>query len=254
METKKIIVYHIIDKLSVPKIRLPKTDKVYEIQTMYETVMKIKDIVTNKEYKDEEYKLFTYELHSVDIEGVEEKAIYCDGTIEDLKESVVYMIKLNREKERELKKASILETKETELSQVIFNDNLDRVMSSLIPDKKFNIEDSNNLYDYIKGYLKSRDSLGIIYKVEEFSLRFPSGEKVYEGRENLTALKNKLTNVKIHEDDCVDDSTIFIKHYASWFSPLYKFYTSQGYKIILHKDLTIEVQSIIAKESALDEF
>lgn len=234
------VVYHITNTIYANKIRLQEEKKVYNILTPCEILMnKISD------NPDEIY--FTYSMDVMSNkynEFTKDIIIYPDGSMEDL-DSETELLEVTRKVIRimtELKHAMVTQKQPNELSQYIFNYNIDRVMGmfsldSVFGDSKYVPED---IYSTIKAVVDKYKWLGSIYKVK---VDGSGGSIEYSTPEGLVKLRDDLVKVNRSE---------LIKRIGK-----YKFYTTGG-RILSFTDkdgkVNIEMKPIIPTEGFSSEF
>lgn len=234
------VVYHITNTIYANKIRLQEEKKVYNILTPCEILMnKISD------NPDEIY--FTYSMDVMSNkynEFTKDIIIYPDGTMEDL-DSETELLEVTRKVIRimaELKHAMVTQKQPNELSQFIFNYNIDRVMGTFSLDSVFGNDKyiPDDVYSTIKAIVNKYKWLGSIYKV----MISGSGSFIeITTTEGLKDLRDRLVKANRSE---------LIKTIGK-----YKFYTTGG-RIISFTDkegtVNIELEPIIPTEGFSSEF
>ena len=239
MEDTTAVVYHITNTIYANKIRLQEEKKVYNILTPCEILMnKISD------NPDEIYFTYSMEVMSNKYNEFEKDIIvYPDGTMEDL-DSDTELLEVTRKVIRimtELKHAMVTQKQPNELSQYIFNYNIDRVMGMFNLDSVFGGKYIPiDIYSTIKAVLDKYKWLGSIYKVKVES---SGGAIEYSVPETLAKLRDELVKV---------DRSELIKRIGK-----YKFYTTGG-RILSFTDkdgkVNIEMKPIIPTEGFSSEF
>ena len=129
------VVYHITNTIYANKIRLQEEKKVYNILTPCEVLMnRISD------NPDDMYFTYSMEVMSEKFDEFDKDIIiYPDGTMEDLT-SETNLLEITKKVIRimaELKHAMVTQKQPNELSQYIFNYNIDRVMGMFNLDSVF---------------------------------------------------------------------------------------------------------------------
>lgn len=239
MEETSAVVYHITNTIYANKIRLQEEKKVYNILTPCEILMnKISD------NPDEIYFTYSMEVMSNKYNEFEKDIIvYPDGTMEDL-DSDTELLEVTRKVIRimtELKHAMVTQKQPNELSQYIFNYNIDRVMGMFNLDSVFGGKYIPvDIYSTIKAVVDKYKWLGSIYKVKVES---SGGAIEYSVPETLAKLRDELVKV---------DRSELIKRIGK-----YKFYTTGG-RILSFTDkdgkVNIEMKPIIPTEGFSSEF
>ena len=135
MEETSAVVYHITNTIYANKIRLQEEKKVYNILTPCEVLMnRISD------NPDDMYFTYSMEVMSEKFDEFDKDIIiYPDGTMEDLT-SETNLLEITKKVIRimaELKHAMVTQKQPNELSQYIFNYNIDRVMGMFNLDSVF---------------------------------------------------------------------------------------------------------------------
>lgn len=239
MAESTAVVYHITNTIYANKIRLQEEKKIYNILTPCEILMnKISD------NPDEIYFTYSMEVMSNKYNEFEKDIIvYPDGTMEDL-DSETELLEVTRKVIRimtELKHAMVTQKQPNELSQYIFNYNIDRVMGMFNLDSVFGGKYIPvDIYSTIKAVVDKYKWLGSIYKVKVES---SGGAIEYSVPETLAKLRDELVKV---------DRSELIKRIGK-----YKFYTTGG-RILSFTDkdgkVNIEMKPIIPTEGFSSEF
>lgn len=233
------VVYHITNTIYANKIRLQEEKKVYNILTPCEVLMnRISD------NPDDMYFTYSMEVMSEKFDEFDKDIIiYPDGTMEDL-DSDTELLEVTRKVIRimtELKHAMVTQKQPNELSQYIFNYNIDRVMGMFNLDSVFGGKYIPvDIYSTIKAVVDKYKWLGSIYKVKVES---SGGAIEYSVPETLAKLRDELVKV---------DRSELIKRIGK-----YKFYTTGG-RILSFTDkdgkVNIEMKPIIPTEGFSSEF
>ena len=239
MEETSAVVYHITNTIYANKIRLQEEKKVYNILTPCEVLMnRISD------NPDDMYFTYSMEVMSEKFDEFDKDIIiYPDGTMEDL-DSETELLEVTRKVIRimtELKHAMVTQKQPNELSQFIFNYNIDRVMGMFNLDSVFGGKYIPvDIYSTIKAVVDKYKWLGSIYKVKVES---SGGAIEYSVPETLAKLRDELVKV---------DRSELIKRIGK-----YKFYTTGG-RILSFTDkdgkVNIEMKPIIPTEGFSSEF
>lgn len=234
------VVYHITNTIYANKIRLQEEKKVYNILTPCEVLMnRISD------NPDDMYFTYSMEVMSEKFDEFDKDIIiYPDGTMEDLT-SETNLLEITKKVIRimaELKHAMVTQKQPNELSQYIFNYNIDRVMGTFSLDSVFGGTKyiPEDIYSTIKAVVDKYKWLGSIYKVKVES---SGGAIEYSVPETLAKLRDELVKV---------DRSELIKRIGK-----YKFYTTGG-RILSFTDkdgkVNIEMKPIIPTEGFSSEF
>lgn len=239
MEDTTAVVYHITNTIYANKIRLQEEKKVYNILTPCEVLMnRISD------NPDDMYFTYSMEVMSEKFDEFDKDIIiYPDGTMEDLT-SEINLLEITKKVIRimaELKHAMVTQKQPNELSQYIFNYNIDRVMGMFNLDSVFSGKYIPvDIYSTIKAVVDKYKWLGSIYKVKVES---SGGAIEYSVPETLAKLRDELVKV---------DRSELIKRIGK-----YKFYTTGG-RILSFTDkdgkVNIEMKPIIPTEGFSSEF
>jgi hypothetical protein len=234
------VVYHITNTIYANKIRLQEEKKVYNILTPCEVLMnRISD------NPDDMYFTYSMEVMSEKFDEFDKDIIiYPDGTMEDLT-SETNLLEITKKVIRimaELKHAMVTQKQPNELSQFIFNYNIDRVMGMFSLDSVFGNDKyiPEDIYSTIKAIVNKYKWLGKIYKVSMES----SGATIsVDNPEELLKIRDRLVKVNRSE---------LIKTIGK-----YKFYTTGG-RILSFTDkdgkVNIEMKPIIPTEGFSSEF
>ena len=233
------VVYHITNTIYANKIRLQEEKKVYNILTPCEVLMnRISD------NPDDMYFTYSMEVMSEKFDEFDKDIIiYPDGNMEDLT-SETNLLEITKKVIRimaELKHAMVTQKQPNELSQYIFNYNIDRVMGMFNLDSVFGGKYIPvDIYSTIKAVVDKYKWLGSIYKVKVES---SGGAIEYSVPETLAKLRDELVKV---------DRSELIKRIGK-----YKFYTTGG-RILSFTDkdgkVNIEMKPIIPTEGFSSEF
>ena len=239
MEETSAVVYHITNTIYANKIRLQEEKKVYNILTPCEVLMnRISD------NPDDMYFTYSMEVMSEKFDEFDKDIIiYPDGAMEDLT-SETNLLEITKKVIRimaELKHAMVTQKQPNELSQYIFNYNIDRVMGMFNLDSVFGGKYIPiDIYSTIKAVVDKYKWLGSIYKVKVES---SGGAIEYSVPETLAKLRDELVKV---------DRSELIKRIGK-----YKFYTTGG-RILSFTDkdgkVNIEMKPIIPTEGFSSEF
>ena len=239
MEETSAVVYHITNTIYANKIRLQEEKKVYNILTPCEVLMnRISD------NPDDMYFTYSMEVMSEKFDEFDKDIIiYPDGTMEDLtfETNLLEITKKVIRIMAELKHAMVTQKQPNELSQYIFNYNIDRVMGMFNLDSVFGGKYIPvDIYSTIKAVVDKYKWLGSIYKVK---VETSGGAIEYSVPETLAKLRDELVKV---------DRSELIKRIGK-----YKFYTTGGRILsFTEKDgkVNIEMKPIIPTEGFSSEF
>lgn len=240
MEDNQAVVYHITNTIYANKIRLQEEKKVYNILTPCEILM-------NKISDNPDDMYFTYSMDNLSDmfnEFSKDIIVYPDGSMEELdSDTNLYDVTKNVIKiMADLKHAMVTQKQPNELSQFIFNYNIDRVMGmfsldSVFGDDKYVPED---VYSTIKAVVNKYKWLGKIYKV---AIDSSGATLTVDNPEELLKIRDRL--VKVNRSELIE--TI----------GKYKFYTTGG-RILSFTDkdgkVNIELEPIIPTEGFSSEF
>lgn len=240
MEDNQAVVYHITNTIYANKIRLQEEKKVYNILTPCEILM-------NKISDNPDDMYFTYSMDNLSDmfnEFSKDIIVYPDGSMEELdSDTNLYDVTKNVIRiMADLKHAMVTQKQPNELSQFIFNYNIDRVMGmfsldSVFGDDKYIPED---VYSTIKAVVNKYKWLGKIYKV---AIDSSGATLTVDNPEELLKIRDRL--VKVNRSELIE--TI----------GKYKFYTTGG-RILSFTDkdgkINIELEPIIPTEGFSSEF
>ena len=234
------VVYHITNTIYANKIRLQEEKKVYNILTPCEILM-------NKISDNPDDMYFTYSMDNLSDmfnEFSKDIIVYPDGSMEELdSDTNLYDVTKNVIRiMAELKHAMVTEKQPNELSQFIFNYNIDRVMGMFNLDSVFGGKYIPvDIYSTIKAVVDKYKWLGSIYKVK---VETSGGAVEYSVPETLAKLRDELVKV---------DRSELIKRIGK-----YKFYTTGGRILSFTADkdgkVNIEMKPIIPTEGFSSEF
>lgn len=240
MEDNQAVVYHITNTIYANKIRLQEEKKVYNILTPCEILM-------NKISDNPDDMYFTYSMDNLSDmfnEFSKDIIVYPDGSMEELdSDTNLYDVTKNVIRiMAELKHAMVTEKQPNELSQFIFNYNIDRVMGMFNLDSVFGGKYIPvDIYSTIKAVVDKYKWLGSIYKVK---VETSGGAVEYSVPETLAKLRDELVKV---------DRSELIKRIGK-----YKFYTTGGRILSFTADkdgkVNIEMKPIIPTEGFSSEF
>lgn len=240
MEDNQAVVYHITNTIYANKIRLQEEKKVYNILTPCEILM-------NKISDNPDDMYFTYSMDNLSDmfnEFSKDIIVYPDGSMEELdSDTNLYDVTKNVIRiMAELKHAMVTQKQPNELSQFIFNYNIDRVMGMFNLDSVFGGKYIPvDIYSTIKAVVDKYKWLGSIYKVK---VETSGGAVEYSVPETLAKLRDELVKV---------DRSELIKRIGK-----YKFYTTGGRILSFTADkdgkVNIEMKPIIPTEGFSSEF
>lgn len=240
MEDNQAVVYHITNTIYANKIRLQEEKKVYNILTPCEILM-------NKISDNPDDMYFTYSMDNLSDmfnEFSKDIIVYPDGSMEELdSDTNLYDVTKNVIRiMAELKHAMVTEKQPNELSQFIFNYNIDRVMGMFNLDSVFGGKYIPvDIYSTIKAVVDKYKWLGSIYKVK---VETSGGAVEYSVPETLAKLRDELVKI---------DRSELIKRIGK-----YKFYTTGGRILSFTADkdgkVNIEMKPIIPTEGFSSEF
>lgn len=240
MEDNQAVVYHITNTIYANKIRLQEEKKVYNILTPCEILM-------NKISDNPDDMYFTYSMDNLSDmfnEFSKDIIVYPDGSMEELdSDTNLYDVTKNVIRiMADLKHAMVTEKQPNELSQFIFNYNIDRVMGMFNLDSVFGGKYIPvDIYSTIKAVVDKYKWLGSIYKVK---VETSGGAVEYSVPETLAKLRDELVKV---------DRSELIKRIGK-----YKFYTTGGRILSFTADkdgkVNIEMKPIIPTEGFSSEF
>ena len=240
MEDNQAVVYHITNTIYANKIRLQEEKKVYNILTPCEILM-------NKISDNPDNMYFTYSMDNLSDmfnEFSKDIIVYPDGSMEEL-DSDTNLYDVTKKVIRimaDLKHAMVTEKQPNELSQFIFNYNIDRVMGMFNLDSVFGGKYIPvDIYSTIKAVVDKYKWLGSIYKVK---VETSGGAVEYSVPETLAKLRDELVKI---------DRSELIKRIGK-----YKFYTTGGRILSFTTDkdgkVNIEMKPIIPTEGFSSEF
>lgn len=240
MEDNQAVVYHITNTIYANKIRLQEEKKVYNILTPCEILM-------NKISDNPDDMYFTYSMDNLSDmfnEFSKDIIVYPDGSMEELdSDTNLYDVTKNVIRiMADLKHAMVTEKQPNELSQYIFNYNIDRVMGMFNLDSVFGGKYIPvDIYSTIKAVVDKYKWLGSIYKVK---VETSGGAVEYSVPETLAKLRDELVKI---------DRSELIKRIGK-----YKFYTTGGRILSFTADkdgkVNIEMKPIIPTEGFSSEF
>lgn len=240
MEDTTAVVYHITNTIYANKIRLQEEKKVYNILTPCEILM-------NRISDNPDDMYFTYSMDNMSDkfnEFSKDIIVYPDGSMEEL-DSDTNLLETARKVIKimaDLKHAMVTQKQPNELSQYIFNYNIDRVMGlfsldSVFGDSKYIPED---VYSTVKAVVDKYKWLGSIYKIMIQNSGAATSVSTPEG---LLKIRDELVKVNRSE---------LIKTIGK-----YKFYTTGG-RILSFTEkngtINIELEPIIPTEGFSSEF